>query len=126
MVREYQYTIPKSEVLDQCRSILTNLDYEIDIYAPESNMLMTKPIKLRRALRRFDYAIYVKITDRIEIHIVAERSIFKRSSESSVGGKGLFEKQSEEAMPISLQRKIFIPIHNGMGKYNFRVQQIIQ
>ncbi len=126
MVREYQYSIPKADVLDICRKVLVKLDYDIDIYAAESNMLVTKPIKLRRALRRYDYVVYVQVSDRIEIHVAAERSIFKRSSESTVGGSGFIEKQSEPAMPYNLQKKIFYPIHKSMIKQNFLPRQMIK
>jgi len=100
MVREYIYEIPKSDVLEHCRDILVKLDYEIDIYASETDILITKPIKIRRALRRYDYIVFVQISDRIEIYVAAERSIFKRGSESTVGGSGLIEKQSEDALPF--------------------------
>jgi hypothetical protein len=119
MAREFQYTIPKSEVLEKCRNILVKLEYDIDIFAAESHMLITKPIQLRGALRRYDYVVYVHISDRINIQVAAERSIFKRGSESTVGGNGQIEKQSESAMPYSLQKKIFNPIYNGMVRNNF-------
>ena len=119
MVREYIYEIPKSDVLEHCRDILVKLDYEIDIYASETDILITKPIKIRRALRRYDYIVFVQISDRIEIYVAAERSIFKRGSESTVGGSGLIEKQSEDALPFSLQKKILIPIHKSMIKQKF-------
>ena len=71
MVREYSYQIPKSDVLEHCRNILIKQDYDIDIYASESDILITKPIKIRRGLRRFDYTVFVQITDRIEIYVAA-------------------------------------------------------
>ena len=125
MVREYIYEIPKSDVLEHCRDILVKLDYEIDIYASETDILITKPIKIRRALRRYDYIVFVQISDRIEIYVAAERSIFKRGSESTVGGSGLIEKQSEDALPFSLQKKILIPIHKSMIKQKFRPRKTI-
>ena len=125
MVREYIYEIPKSDVLEHCRDILVKLDYEIDIYASETDILITKLIKIRRALRRYDYIVFVQISDRIEIYVAAERSIFKRGSESTVGGSGLIEKQSEDALPFSLQKKILIPIHKSMIKQNFHPRKTI-
>ena len=125
MVREYIYEIPKSDVLEHCRDILVKLDYEIDIYASETDILITKPIKIRRALRRYDYIVFVQISDRIEIYVAAERSIFKRGSESTVGGSGLIEKQSEDALPFSLQKKILIPIHKSMIKQKFYPRKTI-
>jgi len=104
MVREYIYEIPKSDVLEHCRNLLVKLDYEIDIYASETDILITKPIKIRRTLRRYDYIVFVQVTDRIEIFVAAERSVFKRGSESTIGGSSLIEKQSEDALPL-LYRK---------------------
>ncbi len=120
MVREYFYEIPKSDVLEHCRDLLVKLDYEIDIYASETDILITKPLKIRRALRRYDYIVFVQVTDRVEIFVAAERSIFKRGSESTVGGSSLIEKQSEDALPFTLQKRILIPIHRSMIKQKFR------
>ena len=125
MVREYIYEIPKSDVLEHCRDVLVKLDYEIDIYASETDILITKPIKIRRTLRRYDYIVFVQVTDRIEIFVAAERSVFKRGSESTVGGSGLIAKQSEDALPFSLQKKILIPIHKSMIKQKFRPRKTI-
>ena len=125
MVREYIYEIPKSDVLEHCRDVLVKLDYEIDIYASETDILITKPIKIRRALRRYDYIVFVQVTDRIEIFVAAERSVFKRGSESTVGGSSLIEKQSEDALPFSLQKRILIPIHRSMIKQKFRPRKTI-
>ena len=125
MVREYIYEIPKSDVLEHCRDVLVKLDYEIDIYASETDILITKPIKIRRTLRRYDYIVFVQVTDRIEIFVAAERSVFKRGSESTVGGSGLIKKQSEDTLPLSLQKRILLPIHRSMIKQKFRPRKTI-
>lgn len=125
MVREYIYEIPKSDVLEHCRDLLVKLDYEIDIYASETDILITKPLKIRRALRRYDYIVFVQVTDRVEIFVAAERSVFKRGSESTVGGSSLIEKQSEDALPFTLQKRILIPIHRSMIKQKFRPRKTI-
>ena len=125
MVREYIYEIPKSDVLEHCRDVLVKLDYEIDIYASETDILITKPLKIRRALRRYDYIVFVQVTDRVEIFVAAERSVFKRGSESTVGGSSLIEKQSEDALPFTLQKRILIPIHRSMIKQKFRPRKNI-
>ena len=126
MVREYIYEIPKSDVLEHCRDLLVKLDYEIDIYASETDILITKPLKIRRALRRYDYIVFVQVTDRVEIFVAAERSVFKRGSESTVGGSSLIEKQSEDALPFTLQKRILIPIHKSMIKQKFRPRKTIK
>ena len=119
MNKAYDFKKTKLEVLKICKDILQDLDYEIDIYAPESFMLTTKSTRLRRVLRRFDYVIYLEVSDRIEVHISAERSIFNRGSESSVGGVGIILKQVETYMPYSLQKKIFEPINSKLLENNF-------
>jgi len=126
MVREYIYEIPKSDVLEHCRDVLVKLDYEIDIYASETDILITKPLKIRRALRRYDYIVFVQVTDRVEIFVAAERSVFKRGSESTIGGSSLIEKQSEDALPFTLQKRILIPIHRSMIKQKFRPRKTIK
>ncbi len=130
MVREYIYEIPKSDVLEHCRDLLVKLDYEIDIYASETDILITKPIKIRRVLSRYDYIVFVQVTDRIEIYVAAESGweesiFFKPGSESTVGGSSLNEKQSEDALPFSLQKRILIPIHRSMIKQKFRPRKTI-
>ena len=119
MNKTYDFKKTKLEVLKICKDILQDLDYEIDIYAPESFMLTTKSTRLRRVLRRFDYVIYLEVSDRIEVHISAERSIFNRGSESSVGGEGIILKQVETYMPYSLQKQIFEPINSKLLENNF-------
>ena len=125
MVPEYSYKIPKSDVLEHCRNILIKQDYDIDIYASESDILITKPIKIRRGLRRFDYTVFVQITDRIEIYVAAERSIFHRGYTLQSVKVDSIEKQSEDALPFSLQKKLLIPIHKLMIKQKFRPQKTI-
>ena len=120
MSKEYDFISNKLEVLNICKNILEDLDYEIDIYAPESFMLTTKSTRLRRVLRRYDYIIYIEVNDRIEIHLSAERSIFNRGSEASLGGIGIIIKQVETYMPLSLQKKIFNPIHKKLLESTFK------
>jgi len=119
MVRGYDYAINKYETLEICKTILEELEYEIDIYAPESYILTTKPTRLRKVLRKYHYIIYVQVSDRINIHISAERSIFNRGSESSIGGSSVIIKQTETYLPLSMQKKIFDPINNKLINYNF-------
>ena len=83
MVRTYDYGSPKGKVLNEIRSILISLGYEIDIYAPETYALSTKSMRLKRTLRKYDYVLFVKISDRVEVHVVAKRSLFRRGSPSS-------------------------------------------
>ena len=120
MNRGYDYSVKKYEALEICKGILEELEYEIDIYAPESYILTTKPIQLRKVIRKYDYIIYLKVSDRINIHISAERNIFNRGSESSLGGSSIIIKQTETYLPLSIQKKIFDPINNKLKNRNFR------
>ena len=126
MVNHYSYLIPKDEVLALCKKAILKLDYEIDIYAPESNILITKTRGMRKVLRRYDYVIYIKVGDKVDVHISAERSIFNRGSESSFGGEEIIIKQPEGLMPYSLQKKIFIPIEKVMRTEKFEQIKISQ
>ena len=83
-------------------------------------MLTTKPTQLRKVIRKYDYIIYLDVSDRINIHISAERNIFNRGSESSLGGSGIIIKQTETYLPLSIQKKIFDPINNKLINHNFR------
>ena len=120
MNRGYDYSVKKYEALEICKGILEELEYEIDIYAPESHILTTKPTQLRMVIRKYDYIIYLNVSDRINIHISAERNIFNRGSESSLGGSSIIIKQTETYLPLSIQKKIFDPINNKLKNLNFR------
>ena len=122
MNRVYDYPGNKLETLEICKNILQQLEYEIDIYAPESFMLTTRPTQHRRVLRIYDYIIYLKISDRIDIHIAAERNIFNRGSESTAGGNSVVIKQTETYLPTSIQKKIFDPIYNNLALMGFKQQ----
>ena len=120
MNRGYDYSVKKYEALEICKGILEELEYEIDIYAPESHILTTKPTQLRMVIRKYDYIIYLNVSDRINIHISAERNIFNRGSESSLGGSSIIIKQTETYLPLSIQKKIFDPISSKLLNHNFR------
>ena len=116
MVRYSDYNISKGKVLDEVRAVLLSLDYEIDIYAPETYALSTKATRIKRTLRKYDYILFVKISDKIEIHISAKRSIFNRGSESNIGKYEQIIQQTEDRIPLNLQKKIYKPILNELRK----------
>ncbi len=120
MNRVYDFSGNKLETLEICKNLLQQLEYEIDIYAPETFMLTTKPTRLRRVLRKYDYIVYIKISDRINIHVAAERNIFNRGSESTLGGSSIIIKQTETYLPKSIQMKIFDPIHKNLTINDFK------
>ena len=121
MMRSYNYfDISKDDALVISRNILLSLGYKIDIYAPESHFITTKSIRVGRVLRKYDYVIYLQVSDRIEIHLSAARNIFNRGSESSLGGKEMVIKQVETYMPNSIQKKIFDPITEKLLENTFK------
>ena len=124
MVRFHEYYQPKDKILSQCREILLSLDYEIDMFSTESYSLTTKSMRVRKTLRRYDYVLFVKITDKVEVHISAKRSIFRRGSESNIGKYDIILEQTEDRLPIEIQRKIFKPIQNEFQKNFNRINKI--
>lgn len=124
MVRFHEYYQPKDKILTQCREILLSLDYEIDMFSTESYSLTTKSMRVRKTLRRYDYVLFVQITDKIEVHISAKRSIFRRGSESNIGKYDIILEQTEDRLPIEIQRKIFKPIQNEFQKNFNRINKI--
>ena len=126
MLNHYSYLIPKDEVLALCKRAILKLDYEIDLYAPESNILTTKSRQMRSLLRRYDYVIYIHVGDKVNVHISANKNIFNRDSESSFSGEKIIITQPEGLMPYRLQKKIFIPIEKVMRTEKFERIKIIQ
>ena len=126
MLNHYSYLIPKDEVLALCKRAILKLDYEIDIYAPESNLLITKSRQMRSVFRRYDYVIYIQVGDKVNVHISANKSIFNRDSESSFSGEKMIIKQPAGLIPYSIQKKIFIPIEKVMRTEKFEQIKIIQ
>ena len=124
MVRFHDYYQPKDKILSKCREILLSLDYEIDMFSTESYSLTTKSMRVRKTLRRYDYVLFVQITDKIEVHISAKRSIFRRGSESNIGKYDIILEQTEDRLPIEIQRKIFKPIQNEFQKNFNRINKI--
>ncbi|MEL1228617.1 MAG: hypothetical protein VW833_02265 [Candidatus Neomarinimicrobiota bacterium] len=124
MVRFHDYYQPKDKILNQCRDILLSLDYEIDMFSSESYSLTTKSMRVKKTLRRYDYVLFVQITDKVEVHISAKRSIFRRGSESNIGKYDIILEQTEDRLPIEIQRKIFKPIQNEFQKNFNRINKI--
>ena len=89
---------------------MLDLGYKIDLSAPEGYFFLTKPEPVKKDIRQYDYRIAVIVEDRVEVVIVAQRQIFKRDSEASIGGQDLIQTQISDKLPYSLQRSIFYPI----------------
>ena len=119
--KKIYYSNDKIEVFYQSRDILEKLGYEIDIFSPESFALSTKKIQIKKSLRKYDYIIFIKVNDHIELHLAVERNIFNRGSESNIGDSGMIIKQVESYMPITLQNKIFKPLEIEFKKNGYNL-----
>ena len=117
--KKLNYSKDKIEAFYQSRDILRNLGYEIDIFSPESFALSTKKTQIKKSLRRYDYIIFIKVNDHIELYLAVERNIFNRGSESNIGDSGLIIKQVESYMPTALQNKIFKPLEIEFKKNGY-------
>ena len=119
--KKIYYSNDKIEVFYQSKDILEKLGYEIDIFSPESFALSTKKTQIKKSLRKYDYIIFIKVNDHIELHLAVERNIFNRGSESNIGDSGMIIKQVESYMPIALQNKIFKPLEIEFKKNGYNL-----
>jgi hypothetical protein len=71
---------------------------------------------VKKDIRQYDFRIAVLVEDRVEVIIVAQRKVFKRDSEASIGGKDLIQTEVSDKLPYSLQRFIFYPIIDEFTK----------
>jgi len=119
LVRYYSYDGSSIEAGKVCYQILEGLDYTIDIYDPEGGIIITTPLNFRADIRQFDYSVIVRIQDVIEVYLVVKKSIFKRSSDLSIGGKDLVDQQVSDSMPFRMQKKIFTELTNEFNQAGF-------
>ena len=119
--KKIYYSNDKIEVFYQSKDILEKLGYEIDIFSPESFALSTKKTQIKKSLRKYDYIIFIKVNDHIELHLAVERNIFNRGSESNIGDSDMIIKQVESYMPIALQNKIFKPLEIEFKKNGYNL-----
>ena len=117
--KKLYYNKDRIEVFYESRDILKNLGYEIDIFSPESFALSTKKTQIKKSFRRYDYIIFIKVNDLIELHLAVERNIFNRGSESNIGDSGMIIKQVESHMSLTLQDKIFKPLEFEFKKNGY-------
>ena len=110
MIRYFDYEYTQKEALSIAKNSLLDLGYKIDLSAPEGYFFLTKPQPVEKDIRKYSYRIAVVVEDRVEVVIVAQRQIFKRDSEASIGGRDLIQTQTSDKLPYSLQRSIFYPI----------------
>ncbi len=118
MVRHFEYQVSQEEVLSLSRTVLENLGYEIEFYTKESHLIKTINTPIKKDYRRYDYSLAVIVEDQVDVYIIAQKHIFKRSSEASLGGgKSMTELDTVDWLPYSLQQKIYWPLINEFEKY---------
>ncbi len=108
--------------LEVSKAILDSLDYEVEWFTPEGRIVVTKPQDVRQDIRQYQYAVVIHIDDVIEIILIARRSIFKRGSEWSLGGKEQILHEEQDRIPYDLQQKIYFPIldaYKEIGWFEF-------
>ena len=116
MIRYFNYECTQEEALELAKNSLLDLGYKIDLMAPEGHFMLTKIQGVKKDIRQYDFRIAVLVEDRVEVIIIAQRNVFKRDSEASIGGKGLIQTEVSDKLPYSLQRSIFYPIIDEFTK----------
>ncbi len=120
MVRYFEYPCLPSEAYLECKHILETLGYNIEIAAKSEGIITTTYRKTSKDIRRYDYAVAVLVKDVIEVYIIARKHVFRRGSESSIGGDILTETHISDKLPYSIQSQIFHDIELGMRLKDFQ------
>jgi len=119
MVKSFQYNSSQLKAMENSRKVLENLGYNIEFYTKESFLIKTSVSPVKKDLRRYDYSIAILIEDYIQVFIIAQKHVFKRGSETSIGGgKSITEKDAVDWLPYSLQQKIFWPLIDEFSKFD--------
>ncbi len=120
MVRSFRYQVSQEEALLLSRQILEDLGYEIEFYTKESYLIKTILSPLKKDFRRYDYSLAIVVEDHVDVYIIAQKNIFKRGSETSLGGgKPMTETDTVDWLPYSLQKKIYLPLINEFSNNGF-------
>ena len=126
MVRSFRYNSSQLKAMEISRKVLENLGYAIEFYTKESYLIKTTVAPVKKKLRRYDYAIAVIVEDHVQVYIIAQKQIFKRGSETTIGGgKSITEADIVDWLPYSIQQKIFWPLIEEFSKYGLKEIQNI-
>ena len=121
MVRNFRYDSSQLKAMEISRKVLENLGYDIEFYTKESYLIKTTVAPIKKDLRRYDYAIAVIVEDHVQVYIIAQKQIFKRGSETTIGGgKSITEADIVDWLPYSIQQKIFWPLIEEFSKYGLK------
>ncbi|HJL75327.1 MAG TPA: hypothetical protein QGF08_03425 [Candidatus Marinimicrobia bacterium] len=126
MVRYFGYNTSQTKAMEISRRVLEDLGYNIDLYTKESYMIKTAVVPVKQDIRRYDYALAVLVEDYVQVFIIAQKQVFKRGSEISLGGdKSITEADAVDWLPYTVQQKIFLPLVNEYRKYGIKKIQIM-
>ena len=126
MVRSFRYNSSQLKAMEISRKVLENLGYDIEFYTKESYLIKTTVAPVKKDLRRYDYAIAVIVEDYVQVYIIAQKQVFKRGSETTIGGdKSITEADAVDWLPYSIQQKIFWPLIEEFSKYGLKEIQNI-
>ena len=126
MVRSFRYNSSQLKAMEISRKVLENLGYDIEFYTKESYLIKTTVAPIKKDLRRYDYAIAVIVEDYVQVYIIAQKQVFKRGSETTIGGdKSITEADAVDWLPYSIQQKIFWPLIEEFSKYGLKEIQNI-
>lgn len=114
MVRYFEYHCLPNEAYDESKHILETLEYEIEFATRTEGIITTNFRNVTKDIRRYDYAVAILIKDVIEVYIIGKKNIFRRSSETTIGGDILTGAQVSDTLPHSIQTQIFHDIELGM------------
>lgn len=121
MVRSFRYNTSQTKAMEISRKVLENLGYDIALYTKESYLIKTSIAPIKKDVRRYDYAIAVLVEDYVQVFIIAQKQVFKRGSESSIGGgQSITEADAVDWLPYSIQQKIFWPLVDQFSKYGLK------
>ena len=121
MARFFYYNSSQIKAMDVSKTVLENLGYNIETFTSESYTITTKISPIKKDLRRFDYSLAVIVEDQVQVYIIAQKHIFKRGSEISLGGgKEISEVDAVDWLPYSLQQKIFWPLIDEFKKHGIK------
>lgn len=121
MARSFYYHSGQDDALENCKKVLEALGYEILTFTKESHMITTKISPIKKDFRRYDYSLALIVEDQVNVYIIAQKHIFKRGSEMSIGGgSAITESDPVDWMPYSLQQKVFWPLIEELSKYGIK------
>ncbi|MFH1851489.1 MAG: hypothetical protein ABIA75_04025 [Candidatus Neomarinimicrobiota bacterium] len=119
MAWKFDYPGYQAAALTTTKQVLEDLGYQIDVYAPESNLIATGLQSAKYSLRRYDYVLIVRVADRIEVFISAQQFIYKRGSELSLFGKSMVDTDVQDRLPLALQGRIMEPVEREFRRLGY-------